>query len=140
VLLILVLVIGLGLWLVVLVALQPRDDAAIGAPRADRDRTLDALTPAGATRAQELVLVGEKAGLAAIYRSSTIRARDTAAPLASALELTLVEYVASNTGPLVDTIFANNRGQKVLVVSHSNTVSPIIEAAGGPTLFSADVC
>lgn len=105
---------------------------------ADRAGTTDALNAAGVARAQELVHVGEKAGITAIYRSNTIRARDTAAPLAAALGLTPVEYVAADTGPLVDAILADHLGQTVLVVGHSNTVPQIIQAAGGPSLANID--
>lgn len=52
------------------------------ARHADRVANQDALTPAGLARAQELIHVGEKAGIVAIYRSDTERARQTAAPLA----------------------------------------------------------
>ena len=101
---------------------------------ADRDGAADALTAAGAQRAEDLIHVAEKAGVAAVYRSNTIRARDTAAPLASALGLTPVEYVAGDTGPLVERIFADHRGQTVFVVGHSNTVAQIIADAGGPAV------
>jgi broad specificity phosphatase PhoE len=102
------------------------------ARHAERDGGSDALSAAGAARAQELVHVGEKSGIVAIYRSDTIRARDTAAPLAAALGLTPVVYPANDTAALVNDIFAGHRGEKVLVVGHSNTVPDIIEAAGGP--------
>jgi len=101
---------------------------------ADRDGQLDALTAAGTTRAQELAHVGMKAEFAAIYRSDTNRARDTAAPLAMATGLTPVVYPANEVDQLVASILADHRGQKVLVVGHSNTVPDIIEAAGGPSL------
>jgi 2,3-bisphosphoglycerate-dependent phosphoglycerate mutase len=131
--LIVLLVIGLGVWWWWWWRCGPETTLLL-VRHADRQGNDDALNAAGTARAQELVHVGEKAGLAAIYRSNTIRARDTAALLASAVGLTMVEYVASETGPLVDTIFANNRGQTVLVVGHSNTVPEIIQAAGGPAL------
>jgi len=105
---------------------------------ADRDGQLDALTAAGTARAQELAHVGMKAEFAAIYRSDTNRARDTAAPLATATGLTPVVYPANDVVPLVDDIFADHRGQKVFVVGHSNTVPDIIEAAGGPALPDID--
>jgi broad specificity phosphatase PhoE len=105
---------------------------------ADREGAADALSAAGVARAQELVHVGEKAGLVAIYRSDTIRARDTAAPLAAALGLAAVTYPANDTAALVSDIFADHRGEKVLVVGHSNTVPDIIEAAGGPVLADID--
>jgi broad specificity phosphatase PhoE len=101
---------------------------------ADRLGTDDALTPAGLARAQELAHVAAKAGVAAIYSSDTRRTRDTAQPLASALGLTPNLYPPDDTSALVRTIFADHRGQTVLVVGHSNTVARIIAAAGGPTL------
>jgi broad specificity phosphatase PhoE len=101
---------------------------------ADRQGSADALSDLGVQRAQELIHVGERAGVVAIYRSNTIRARDTAAPLASALGLTPVEYVAGETGPLAASILADHRGESVLVVGHSNTVPQIIAAAGGPAV------
>jgi len=101
---------------------------------ADRLDNLDALNPAGVTRAQEIVHVAEKAGIVAIYRSDTDRARDTAAPLAAALGIVPVVYPANDTAALVDDIFADHRGEKVLVVGHSNTVPQIISGAGGPTV------
>jgi len=105
---------------------------------ADRDGQLDALTAAGTARAQELAHVGTKVGLAAIYRSDTNRASDTAAPLAMATGLTPVVYSANDVAALVTSIFADHRGEKVLVVGHSNTVPDIIEAAGGPAFPDID--
>src|SRR6476620_11316085 len=57
---------------------------------ADRAAGQDALNAAGTARAQELVHVAEKSGVEAIYRSDTDRARDTAVPLSTALNLTPV--------------------------------------------------
>ncbi len=104
------------------------------ARHADRVSNQDALSPAGLARAQELIHVVEKAGVTAIYHSDTERARQTAAPLATALGLTPSVYPANNTAELVAAIFANHEGQKVLVIGHSNTVPLIIAAAGGPTI------
>jgi hypothetical protein len=43
-------------------------------------------------------------------------------------------YPANDVDPLVASILADHRGQKVLLVGHSNTVPDIIEAAGGPSI------
>jgi broad specificity phosphatase PhoE len=118
---------------------------------ADRSGTADALSPAGIVRAQELVHVTQKAGVTAIYRSNTVRSTQTAAPAATALGLTPVELAATDVQALVDHIFANHRGEIVLVVGHSNTIPQIIAAAGGPSvpdiaedefdnLFMLDIC
>lgn len=101
---------------------------------ADRLENQDALMPEGLVRAQELVHLGEKTGIVAIYRSDTARARDTAAPLATALGITPLVYPANDTAALVNSIFADHRGDKLLVVGHSNTVPQIIAAAGGPSV------
>lgn len=105
---------------------------------ADRDGQLDALTEDGRARARELAHVGVNAGLVAIYRSDTNRARDTAEPLATAAGLTPVVYPASDIESLVATIFADHRGKKVLIVGHSNTIPDIIEAVGGPVIPDID--
>jgi broad specificity phosphatase PhoE len=101
---------------------------------ADREGNQDALSAAGLIRARELVHVGERLELSAIYHSNTVRARDTAAPLASALGLVPIERPASDVAALVDEVLAERHGQRVLVVGHGNTVPQMIAAAGGPVL------
>ena len=105
---------------------------------ADRPENQDVLSPDGLARARALVHVGEKAGIVAIYHSDTNRARDTAAPLATALGITPEVYDAKDSASLINDIFAAHRGERVLVVGHSNTVPQIIAAAGGPTLPDID--
>lgn len=106
---------------------------------ADRPTTgEDALTAAGLVRAQALAHAGAKAGVAAVYHSDTIRTRDTATPLATALGLTPVVYPPSDVAGVVSQVFADHRGETVVVVGHSNTVPQIIEQAGGPTLPEID--
>jgi 2,3-bisphosphoglycerate-dependent phosphoglycerate mutase len=105
---------------------------------ADRNGSQDALSAAGLARAQEVIHTAEKAGVVAIYRSDTNRARDTAAPLAAALGLTPIVYPANDTAALVNQIFSDHRGSTVVVVGHSNTVPQIIAAAGGPSLANID--
>jgi phosphohistidine phosphatase SixA len=101
---------------------------------ADRVPTQDALSAAGQARAQELVRVAQKAGIRGIYHSDTDRSRQTAQPIANALGITPVEIPATDVTALVNHIFANHRGETVLVVGHSNTVPQIITAVGGPVL------
>ncbi len=66
---------------------------------------------------------------AAIYVSTTRRARETAAPLAARLGLTVKEYDLSDTPGLV----ARARAEPgtVLIVGHSNTVPEIVAQLGG---------
>jgi len=100
---------------------------------ADRAGTADALSPAGDTRARELVHVFGKSSLGGIYTSNTVRARATAAQLATALGITPVERSPTDSAGLVQDVLAHHRGKAVLIVGHSNTVPEIIEAAGGPS-------
>jgi broad specificity phosphatase PhoE len=101
---------------------------------ADRDGSRDALTAEGVLRSKALLHAVEKLGLAAVFHSDTVRARDTAAPLANALALPTREHPAADVAGLLRDIFEQHRGQRVLVVGHGNTVPQIIAAAGGPEL------
>ena len=66
---------------------------------------------------------------AAIFVSTTRRARETAAPLAARLGLTVKEYDPRDTPGLVARVKAE--AGTVLVVGHSNTVPEIVERLGG---------
>jgi broad specificity phosphatase PhoE len=101
---------------------------------AERVAGQDALSAAGQARAQVLAHVVERAELAGIYHSDTVRTRQTAEPAATALGITPVELPANDIEALIDHINANHRGATVLVVGHSNTVPLIISEAGGPTI------
>ena len=68
-------------------------------------------------------------GLAAIYVSTTRRARETAAPLAARTGLQPREYDPRDTAGLVERLRAETG--PVLVVGHSNTVPEIVERLGG---------
>ena len=94
----------------------------------------DQLSPAGQARAQELVHVAQKAGVAAIYHSEFQRTRQTAEPLANVLGLVPVQFAAADVQLLVDDILQQHRGATVLVVGHSDSIPQVIAALGGPTL------
>ena len=95
------------------------------------------LTEAGRQRAQALIEVAGDAEVTAIYSSQFKRTQETVAPLAAYLGIpvTTVEISRANmaTYPkqLAETILAEHRGETVVVVNHSNTVPPIVEAFGG---------
>jgi phosphohistidine phosphatase SixA len=65
----------------------------------------------------------------AIYVSTTRRARETAAPLATKLHLKMRRYDPADTNGLIARVRAE-RGP-VLIVGHSNTVPEIVERLGG---------
>ena len=105
---------------------------------ADRAGTQDALSANGVVRSQELVHVAEKAGLGAIIRSDTVRAQQTAAPLAAATGLVPIVIPAIDTQAVIDEIRNNHAGRKVLVIGHSDTVPQIIVGLGGPAIPEFD--
>lgn len=65
----------------------------------------------------------------AIYVSNTVRAQQTAAPLAQALGIVPKVYDPANTPALVRQVTAEPGA--VLVIGHSNTVPEIVEQLGG---------
>lgn len=105
---------------------------------ADRAGTLDQLNALGTARAGVLAHVMDKAPLNAIIRSDAVRAEQTATPTATAEGLTPIVLAGANVQLFVDEILANHRGQRVLVVGHSNTVPDIIAALGGPAVTILD--
>ena len=97
---------------------------------ADRDGSSDNLNALGDARAQELVHVLRLANIDAIYHSDTVRTEQTATPLAEALGITPIEYPYSETTQLVSDIRSDHRGDRVLVVGHSDTVPQIVRKLG----------
>ncbi len=89
------------------------------------------LTAAGIARAQHLAKQFGSAGLAAVYATPYHRTRDTAAPIAAAAGLQVITTDPKDVAGLVATILADNHGQTVFVVGHSNTVGKIVQAFGG---------
>ena len=93
------------------------------------------LTPAGEQRAQALAQALAGLRVNAIVTTPLRRARDTAAPLARALGLQpqVVEARGATHVPaVVDAVRAQTGA--VLVVGHSNTVTAVLAALGGPKL------
>jgi broad specificity phosphatase PhoE len=88
-----------------------------------------ALSAEGASNAERLASRFGKDRPSAIYVSSTRRARETAAPLAAKLGVTVKEYDPRDTAGLVERVKAEPG--TVLVVGHSNTVPEIVERLGG---------
>ena len=90
------------------------------------------LTPAGTERAKELARVLTAVKIDAIYTTQFRRTQDTAAPIAAALGITPVVHNAGPTyaADLAKHILAENRGQTVLVVGHSNSTINLIKALG----------
>jgi len=89
------------------------------------------LTEAGSARAAQLARQYGKSGLAAVYSTPYHRTRDTAAPVAAAAGLAVVEVDAKDVDALVAQIRADHHGETVFVVGHSNTIGKVVQGFGG---------
>ena len=92
------------------------------------------LSQAGRRRVAELtrqlVDADVVAGIDAIYSTPFNRTRETAQPLADALNLPINAYDASDTEEILETILKQHKGKIILVVGHSNTVPVLIANLG----------
>lgn len=98
------------------------------------------LTDEGRAHAAELAAELAHVELAAIYSTPFKRTRDTVAPTAKAkgVDVTVVEVGPDFTTKLARRILEENRGRSVLVVGHSNTIGPTLEALGCGPSFELD--
>lgn len=105
------------------------------AERASEPASDPALTPAGEQRAQALAQAVAGLRVNAIVTTQLRRTRDTAAPLAQALGVqprVVSTQGAGHVQAVVDAVRAEQG--VVLVVGHSNTVTAVLAALGGPAL------
>ena len=72
--------------------------------------------------------------LQAVYATEFRRTQQTAAVVARRLGIPLHVIPAADTAELVEHLLRHYRGQRVLVVGHSNTVPALISALGGDTV------
>lgn len=89
------------------------------------------LSPAGQSRAQELVRMFGGAGVNAVYATQYKRTQQTVRPLADRLGLTVNIVDATQTQELVRQILTNHRGETIFIAGHNNTAPEIVGALGG---------
>jgi len=93
------------------------------------------LSEAGQARAALLVrMFGETQGvgrLDAIYTTSALRNRMTAAPLAARLGIVPIVTPSDDPEGLAHRIVRENGGKRVMVIGHTNTVPDIVAALSG---------
>ena len=94
------------------------------------------LTQEGEANARAVANLLADRGIRAIFVTDTLRARQTAAPLATRLGLTPVVYDPRSP----DTLVAQVRAipGNALVVGHSNTVPDLVQRFGGPAIAPLD--
>lgn len=93
-----------------------------------------ALSPAGRARAEELrrqmVDADVIQGIDAVYATPFRRSRETAQPVAEALDLPVTTYDAADNEAVLADILENHKGRIILVVGHSNTLPTLIADLG----------
>jgi broad specificity phosphatase PhoE len=91
------------------------------------------LSDAGRARASRLATILRDAKILAVYSTDTVRTLATAEPLARAAHIQPVLYETAGTDAmksLADRIRREHPSDNVLVVGHSNTVGPLLQALG----------
>jgi len=87
------------------------------------------LTPQGRARARGIAAILHRAGVTSIYSTPTVRARQTAAPLAQRTGLTVELYDPLAPLALVEKV--RSLSGAVLVIGHSNTLPELVRLLGG---------
>ena len=95
---------------------------------ADKDPLL---TVKGQKRAFDLAKKLKRQKLSAIYCTDYQRIKLTAQPISEKLNRDISIYNPKNLKVFAEKVLQENRGKKVLIVGHSNTVLETIEALGG---------
>lgn len=94
------------------------------------------LSPAGQKRADALAKELKRDNIKAIYVTKYKRAALTARPLAYKAKLLPKIYDATDIGNFAKTILRNFKGSNVLIIAHSNTVMPLLDAFGAEMPFT----
>lgn len=102
----------------------------------------DGLNPAGIERAKLLARMLAETGVSLAYCSEAARARQTLEPLAQLLGNALTIKQIDIAGPgadahvqnIVQAVKSQPAGATIIVVSHSNTVGPIVQGLGGGSI------
>ena len=89
------------------------------------------LTKAGELRAIELAYMLRAEAIAGVFSTDYTRTIKTAAPTATFHELPILKYAHKSQDVFADNLLAKYRGQKVLVVGHSNSVPELISILTG---------
>ncbi len=108
--------------------------------KAAEPATDPALTPAGATRAQQLVDAVGARQVTAVFTSMYARSVQTAEPVAMKSKVTPEVFDPRDVShvQLVMDAVNKHRGETILIVGHSNTVPELIAALGAAK--PAEIC
>lgn len=96
------------------------------------------LTDAGHERAQRLADGLQGTRLDAVYSSAYQRTRQTAAPVAQAHGLPVIDYAPDDAAAFTARLRTNHPRSTVLIVGHSNTLPPLARALCGCDVADMD--
>jgi len=90
------------------------------------------LSTEGEARAQTLARMLRNSGITAIYTTTYVRTKQTAAPTAELLEITpvAIDPGATFAADMAAKILSEHKGGTVFVVGHSNTTQQVMKALG----------
>jgi phosphohistidine phosphatase SixA len=94
------------------------------------------LTEAGQQRATALAALLKDAGINAIYESGIRRTRETAAPLAKALNIEIKTYPRQDRTGFIDKLRTQHAQDRVMIVSQSLRISRWLTDLGHPVDFT----
>jgi len=86
----------------------------------------DSLSLEGVNRANQLLHLLGNAEIGTIYSTNYKRTKDTAMPLANAIQKEIEIYNPQNLEALASSIRTKHTGQRILVVGHSNTTPTLV--------------
>lgn len=89
------------------------------------------LSQEGILRSEKLAQLLKNKKINQIYSTDFLRTLQTAQPLSTLINKKPIIYNPKNLETLANTILQNNKGEKVLIIGHSNTLIPLIKAFGG---------
>lgn len=104
------------------------------AEKADDGTKDPPLSEAGNARAQELARMLSDAGIQSVYTTPYLRNKLTAKPVAENAGLELKEY-EPHDGEFLTKLLDTEKGNKVLIVGHSNTVPTLVNELIGQKKF-----
>ena len=93
-----------------------------------------ALSETGQTRARALAILLARAGVTAVYASEYQRTKQTAEPLAVALNLPVYSFPAADPAGLSERLRTRHADDIVLVVGHSDTLPDLMKHLGHAVL------
>ncbi|MFY9225844.1 MAG: phosphoglycerate mutase family protein [Blastocatellia bacterium] len=96
------------------------------------------LSKIGQQRAKALAQILKDASINAIYATEFTRTQETAKPLSEITSIPITIIEARSTDKLVDEIKNKHKGENILIVGHSNTLSSIIEKLGKTKIQEID--